>query len=74
MLAGFALSIAVGIGGGAVTVTVAVAFREPAEFVATSVYVAVDVGDTLCEPLAATVAPFNVTVVAFVVVHDSIDD
>jgi hypothetical protein len=75
MLTGFALSIAVGIGGGgAVTVTVAVAVLEPAELVATSEYVAVDVGETLCDPLAATVAPFSVTVTAFEVVHDSIDD
>jgi hypothetical protein len=48
MLAGFAFSVAVGIGGGgAVTVTVAVAVCEPAELVATSEYVAVDVGETL---------------------------
>jgi hypothetical protein len=78
MLAGFAVSVAVGfgvgVGAGAVTVTVAVAVVEPAELVATSEYVAVAVGETLCDPLAATDAPFNVTLVASEVVHESIDD
>ena len=72
MLAGFAFSIAVGIG--AVAVTVAVAVVEPDELVATSEYVAVAVGETLCDPLAATDAPSKVTVAASVVVHESIDD
>jgi len=72
MLAGFALIDAVGIG--TVTVTVAVAVVEPAELVATSEYVAVAPGDTLCDPLAATDAPFKVTLVASVVVHESVDD
>jgi hypothetical protein len=67
--------MAIGIGGGAaVTVTVAVAVVEPAELVATSEYVAVAVGETLCDPSAATDAPFNVTLVASEVVHESIDD
>jgi len=77
MPAGFAVREAVGfgVGGGAgVTVTVALVVVEPAEFVATSEYVVVVFGDTLCELFAATVAPFNVTVVASLVVHDSIDD
>jgi hypothetical protein len=75
MLVGFAFSMAIGIGGGAaVTVTVAVAVVEPAELVATSEYVAVAVGETLCDPSAATDAPFNVTLVASEVVHESIDD
>jgi len=73
------LSDAVGIGGGgggggAVTVTVAVAVVEPAELVATSEYDASEVGETLCDPLAATDAPFNVTLVASAVVHESVDD
>src|SRR6267378_2556580 len=75
MLVGFAFSMAVGIGGGgAVTVTVAVAVVEPAELVATSEYVAVAVGETVCDPLAATAAPFKVIVVAFEVDHESVDD
>ena len=76
MLAGFAVSVAVGfgVGAGAVTVTVAVAVVEPAELVATSEYVVVAVGETLCDPLAAADAPFNVTLVASEVVHESIDD
>jgi hypothetical protein len=72
MLVGFAFSVAVGIG--VVTVTVAVAVVEPAELVATSEYVAVAVGETVCDPLVATAAPFSVTVVAFEVVHESVDD
>jgi hypothetical protein len=32
------------------------------------------VGETLCDPFAETAAPFNVTLVASAVVHDSIDD
>jgi hypothetical protein len=75
MLVGFAFSMAIGIGGGgAVTVTVAVAVREPVELVATREYVAVDAGETLCDPLAATAAPFSVIVVASEVDHESIDD
>jgi len=75
MLVGFAFSMAVGIGGGgAVTVTVAVADVEPVELVATSEYVAVAVGETICDPLPATAAPFSVIVVAFVVDHESVDD
>jgi len=34
----------------------------------------VEAGERLCDPLAATVAPFNVTLVASAVVHDSVDD
>src|SRR2546425_6670875 len=67
--------MAVGIGAGAaVTVTVAVAVVEPAELVATSEYVVVAVGETLCDPLAATGAPFNLTLVASEGVHESIYD
>jgi hypothetical protein len=47
---------------------------DPAELVATNEYVAVAVGETLCDPLALTDAPFKVTLVASVVVHESIDD
>jgi len=32
------------------------------------------VGDTDCDPFAATDAPFKVTVAASAVVHESIDD
>ena len=74
MLVGFAFSVAVGIGVGAVTVTFAVAVVEPAELVATSEYVVVAVGDILCDPVAATEAPFSVIVVASVVDHESVDD
>jgi hypothetical protein len=42
--------------------------------VATSVYVVVAVGVTVRDPLALTVDPFNVTVVAFDVDHCSVDD
>jgi len=53
---------------------VAVAVLEPAELVATSEYVAVAVGERVCDPLAATAAPFSVIVVASVVDHESVDD
>jgi len=60
--------------GIATTVTVAVDVTDPVALVATSEYVVVAVGETLCDPLAATDAPFNVTLVASEVVHESIDD
>jgi hypothetical protein len=69
---GFAESPAVG--GPEVTVTVvwAEAF-VPEELVATKVYVVVVVGETLCDPLTATVAPFRVALTAFVEVHVSVE-
>src|SRR5918996_882938 len=76
MDAGVAVSAAVGIGtggGGMVTVTVAVAVVEPAELLATSVYVVVAVGEYPCDPLSATGLPFIVTEVAFVVTHVRVD-
>ena len=66
--------MAVGIGVGADTLTVAVVVVDPAELVATNEYVAVAVGETLCDPLTLTDAPFKVTLVASEVVHESIDD
>jgi hypothetical protein len=72
--AGAAVSVAVGIGTGAVTVTVALTVFSPAAFVARSVYISVAVGETVCDPLAATVAPFNVTDAASVDVHANVDD
>ena len=75
MLVGDAVIWAVGIGaGGAVTVTVAADVAEPVELLATSVYVVVALGDTVCEPVAATGDPFNVIAVAFDVVHESVED
>ena len=69
---GLAHSEAVGIGsGGAVTVTFAVAVTEPVALVATSEYIVVVVGDTVCE-LPLTAAPLSLTVVAFDVVHESV--
>ena len=53
----------------AFTVMVAVALVEPREFVAFSVSVTVLEGFRVSEPLAATVLPFNVTVVAREVDH-----
>ena len=74
MLVGLADSVAVGIGaGGAVTVTFALAVVEPAELVATSEYIVVVVGETVCV-VPVTAAPFSVTDVAFEVVHVSVDD
>ncbi len=55
------------VGVGCETVTVAVDDTLPCAFWAASVYVVVAVGDTTVDPLAATLVPFNVTVVAFVV-------
>ena len=58
-------------GGGATTVTVALAVAVPVSLPAASVYVVVAVGETICDPLAGTVAPFKVTVVASVDVQSS---
>lgn len=57
---------------GAVTVTVAVLVTLPPAPLAINVYVVVAGGETLCDPLAATVVPSRVTLVAFDVVHDSV--
>ena len=80
MLVAVAVSSAVGIGGagggvGAFTVTTAVAVADPAELLATSVYVVVTVGEYDFEPLrVASATPFIVTDVASVVFHVSIVD
>jgi hypothetical protein len=55
-----------------VTVACAEAVR-PAAFVATKVYVVVDVGDTVCDPLTATTAPFKVALTPLVDVHVSVE-
>jgi hypothetical protein len=69
---GFALIAAVG----ALALTVTVAWAEvvaPAEFLAINVYVVVAVGETTCDPLTATAAPFSVALTAFVDVHVSVE-
>ena len=58
----------------ATTVTVAVDVTEPVALVATSEYVVVLPGETICDPFAATPLPFSVTDAAFDVVHESVDD
>jgi len=68
------VSLGIGGGGGAVTVTVAVDVTDPVALVATSEYVVVLVGETIRDPFAATAAPFSVTLAAFEVVHESVDD
>jgi len=69
---GFAESPAVG--GPEVTVTVVWAeVVVPEEPVATKVYVVVVVGETLCDPLTATVAPLRVALTALVDVHVSVE-
>jgi hypothetical protein len=74
---GLADRVAVGAGSvvGAETVTVtALVTDTPAALLATNVYVVVAAGDIGCDPLSATGAPFNVTDVAFVLLHVSMDD
>ena len=41
----------------------------PEELVTINVYVVVAVGETVCDPLTGTVAPFRVALTAFVDVH-----
>ena len=41
----------------------------PDELVAMNAYVVVEVGDTVCDPLTATDAPFSVALTALVDVH-----
>jgi hypothetical protein len=65
---GFAVMLAVGLEEPTVTVAWDVAVA-PEELVATKVYVVVDVGDTVWEPLTATEAPFRVALAAFVEVQ-----
>ena len=62
------------IAGAATTVTVAIELADPVALVATSVYVAVLAGETICDPFAATALPFSVTDAAFDVDHESIED
>ncbi len=58
----------------ALTVTVALAVAvAPEELVTTRLYVVVEVGETACDPLTATVAPFNVALTALVEVHVSVE-
>ena len=45
----------------------------PDEPVATKVYVVVAVGETTCDPLTATAAPFKVALTALVDVHVSVE-
>ena len=63
-------------GGGAVSVTVTTtdAFTLPSEFVALSEYRVVEVGDTDFDPFTLVESPLSVAPVAFVVVHDKVDD
>jgi hypothetical protein len=77
MVVGFALSDAVGIGTGggvALTVTVAVFVTEPTALVATSVYVVVDVGESVCVPSSETAFPSKVTEVASVLFQAKTED
>ena len=61
-------------GGPELTVTVAWDVAVvPAEFLAIKVYVVVDVGETTCDPLTATAAPFRVALTALVDVHVSVE-
>jgi hypothetical protein len=60
----------------AAPVTVTVVRAEavtPVEAVATKVYVVVAVGETVCDPLTATAAPFRVALTALVEVHVSVE-
>jgi hypothetical protein len=73
MVVGLALMPAAG-GPLGVTVTVACADAfVPDELVAMNVYVAVAVGDTVCDPLTATDAPFRVALAALVDVQVSVE-
>jgi uncharacterized protein (UPF0212 family) len=70
---GFALIPAV---GGPLEVTVTLACADavvPDEPVATKLYVVVDVGETDCDPLTATDAPFRVALAALVDVQVSVE-
>jgi uncharacterized protein (UPF0212 family) len=72
MEVGFALIPAVG----PLELTVTVAWAEavaPEELLATKVYVVVDVGETVCDPLTATELPFSVALAALVDVHVSVE-
>src|SRR5438067_13915734 len=69
-----AIAITSAVATGAFTDTVVVSVTEPAELLATSVYVVVTVGEYDCDPLAATELPFIVTDVAFVVAHVHVTD
>jgi hypothetical protein len=45
----------------------------PDEFLATNVYIVVAVGETVCDPLTATAAPFKVALTALVDVQVSVE-
>jgi hypothetical protein len=73
MVVGFALMPAI---GGPLAVTVTLAWAEavvPDEPVATKVYVVVAVGETVCDPLTGTDAPFKVALTALVDVQVSVE-
>jgi flagellar biosynthesis protein FliP len=62
--------------GGPLEPTVTVAWADavaPDELLLTKVYVVVDVGETDCDPLTATDAPFRVALTAFVDVQVSVE-
>jgi len=62
--------------GGPVVVTVIVVWAvvdAPVEFFTMKVYRVVAVGDTTCDPLTATGAPFSVALTAFVDVQVSVE-
>jgi len=69
---GLAVIPAVGAGGVTVTVVWDVAVA-PEELVATNVYVVVAVGETVCDPLTGTDAPFKVALAALVDVQVSVE-
>jgi hypothetical protein len=74
MAVGFSVSPAEG--GPPLEFTVTVAWAEavaPAAFLAINVYVVVAVGETVCDPLTVTVAPFSVALTAFVDVQVSVE-
>jgi hypothetical protein len=74
IVVGFALIPAVGGPLEEPTVTVAWAWAvAPDELLAMKVYVVVAVGETVCDPLTATVAPFRVALTALVDVHVSVE-
>lgn len=69
---GLAVIPAVGAAGSIVTVAWEVAVA-PDALVAIKVYVVVAVGETVCDPLTGTDAPFKVALAAFVEVHVSVE-
>lgn len=70
---GFALMLAVGEPLEPTVTDVCADVDVPAELVATNVYVVVEVGETVCDPLTATGAPLRVALAALAVVHVSVE-